>query len=367
MSEAPPGAEKSPPVSTDAPGGEAGVLSRAFDAALYGLSLPERAARGMICSASGVLQETAGIALPEALRKTRLYELTVKKMLRFLVDDVGRMRELRSSPDGAVAGAAAEAAGEADPDFLYKKAIGNVVDVAGLTVLHVSPLWVLAIFSDVALGTRTYLRALAAELEKQGVIEKSARIDDIDGLLASLERASGMLAETVDTPPLTVAELKKSVEKLREEAARIDLTKVVSAEDVAAVWKEIEATARLEGRSLLEVSGAIAMMSFSQLVRAGKGAYGSVKVGFDLVQDNFIEHYFQAIRRIHEKGYYETVLETYEPYVRGLAYLFEPTTESTTERLLKGKLFREAWRKIRSWCCSKPARGGESRAVKEET
>ena len=100
--------------------------------------------------------------------------------------------------------------GGEDSQYLMKKAVGNVIDVAGLTVLHLSPLWVLALFSDVTMGTKKYLNTLADELKKQGVLEKSATIDSIDSILDSLQKTSGILADNLDTPPLTVEQLKES-------------------------------------------------------------------------------------------------------------------------------------------------------------
>lgn len=316
-----------------------GIVSRAVDATLYSLSLPERVARGMIGCTSGILKETARVAVPNAMKGTRFYDITVRKMLSFLVDDVGKLRTTESKDDE----------GGEDSQYLMKKAVGNVIDVAGLTVLHLSPLWVLALFSDVTMGTKKYLNTLADELKKQGVLEKSATIDSIDSILDSLQKTSGILADNLDTPPLTVEQLKESVKKLRAEANRVDLAKAVPTEDLAAIWDEIQKTASTEGRSLLEVSNALAVMTFSQFARAGKGAYTSVKVGFDLVNDNVVDYYVQALDEIHQKGYYQSVLDAYEPYVHGLRHLFATETETTTEQILKGKPFRRMWRTIRSW------------------
>ena len=322
--------------------GDDGVVSRAVDATLYGLSLPERMARGMIGCTSGLLRETASVAVPDALKTTRLYDMTVRKMLGFLVEDVGKLRG--EGEEGESSGEGGEGS-----QYLMKKAVGNVIDVAGLTVLHLSPLWVFAIFSDATMGTKKYLNALADELKKQGVLEKSATVESIDNLLDSLQKTSGLLADNLDTPPLTMEELKNSVRKLREEGERVDLVKSIPTEDFAAVWDEIQKTAQLEGRSILEVSNAVAMMTFGQITRAGKGAYATVKVGFDLVNDNIIDYYSRAFDRIDEKGYYESVLEAYEPYAQGLRHLFHTETETTTEQVLRGKPFRALWRMIRSW------------------
>ncbi|MEM7235140.1 MAG: hypothetical protein AAF517_23380 [Planctomycetota bacterium] len=311
------------------------LVDRGVDAALYGLSLPERVARGMVGCASGVLKETAELAVPKAMKSSRMYDMTVQKMLGFLIDDVGKLKT--GSQEG-----------ETPDDYLAKKAVGNVVDVAGLAVLHVSPLWVLAIFSDVAQGTKTYVNALADELKREGIVEESATIESLDHLLTRLESTSGVLADRLDTPPITVEELKKSVEQLREESKRVDLKKAIPNEDLEAIWNEIKETANTENRTVLEVSNAVAMMTFNQVTRAGKGAVTSVKVGLDLVNDNVLSYYRGALSEIHEKGYYQSVLDAYEPYVNGLKHLFSDDTETTTEDVLRGRPFVRLWRWVTS-------------------
>ena len=114
-----------------------GALDRLLEAAragtLYGAGLPERALRALVGAAGGVLRESARAAVPDALKGSKLYELTVRKMLRFVVEDVGGLA-------GACGGG--EAPGAAPPagtDYVVKKAIGNAIDIASLAALHVSP------------------------------------------------------------------------------------------------------------------------------------------------------------------------------------------------------------------------------------
>ncbi len=113
---------------------------------------------------------------------------------------------------------------------------------------------------------------------------------------------------------------------------------------MARVWNQIEETMLKEHRSLLEVSNAFAMMTYSQLVRAGKGAVGTVKVALDLFSDNVVEYYLDAFVRIHPKGYYESVMEVYGTFVDDLQLLFVPSAVTTTEKVLRFGWLRRLWR-----------------------
>ena len=323
---------------------DAGLASQTVDAAMYGLSLPERVARAMIGTTSRVARDTAELAVPDSFKRGRLYAITVNRMLGFLAEDVGKL-----TPD--LDHNVEQPEDNRDKQYLVKKAIGNVIDLGGLAVLHISPLWVIAIFSDIALGTKTYLNTLISELKEQGVLPESETIDNVDRLLEALQRTTATLADQLDTPPITVDQLRRSVEQLRTEAQKGDLTQVVAVSDLERVWNEIEETVRVEQRSPLEVSNAVAMMTYNQIVRVGHGAVGSVKVALDLVSDNVVDYYFDALERIHTKGYYTCVIESYDRFLRDLYYVFDASAPTKTEQVLRGRWLSRCWCWLTTRCC----------------
>jgi len=134
---------------------------------------------------------------------------------------------------------------------------------------------------------------------------------------------------------------------------KVDLREMLPESEMNRLWNEIHEAARLEGRSVFEVSSALGMMVYNQLARVGHGAVGSVKVGFDLLNDNVLEYYASSLAEMHRKGYYQSILEASGPYLTGLALLFQPSRETYTEKVLKGKPFRALWGKIRGCCGGK--------------
>ena len=57
----------------------------------YALSLPERALRSATALAGGLVREIGEVAVPAALRRTRLYRSLVDSTLRFLIEQVGQV------------------------------------------------------------------------------------------------------------------------------------------------------------------------------------------------------------------------------------------------------------------------------------
>ena len=117
-----------------------------------------------------------------------------------------------------------------------------------------SPLWVLAAASDVMGGSKAYLRALVAELEAAGHLPQDTDVASYEELLSRLETGSGILADAIDIPPMSLREARASFDALRRQASDLP-----PAEDLATLFREMQATARQEGRSLTEVSAALGL------------------------------------------------------------------------------------------------------------
>ena len=64
-----------------------------------------------------------------------------------------------------------------------------------------------------------YLRALLKELRDAGVLAADAEVASFEELLTALEGTSGVLAATVDVPPLNVPSVRTSWQELQRQAA----------------------------------------------------------------------------------------------------------------------------------------------------
>ena len=177
---------------------------------LYGLSLPERLVRSAVGVTAGTAKEIAEFVVPQAFQDSKSYEVAVRNSLNFILANVGTVSAPTSKQPSTQASAAPAADAANDPAagnpgrFIARKAVGNFIDIAGLATLHVSPLWILAIVSDAAYGTKTYLSELAGELQAQGLIDDSSTIHRVDDLFEAIKKASGRAASNFDTPPTVI-------------------------------------------------------------------------------------------------------------------------------------------------------------------
>ncbi len=308
------------------------------DYLLYTVSLPERTLRGTAGLAGGLVRESANLLVPQAFRTSKSYTVLVQQSLDFLTDDVAGIKR-----------APAEGESAKMENFIAKKTVGGFVEMASLATLHVSPILLLALVSDVAYGSQTYLKQLAEELKQEGVIAQDSTIDRATDLLDAIAETSGATATVFDTPPLSVEGLRAAIEQTTQQVARLDPTKVLPASEIDRLWREMQEVASQENVSLLEVSGAMTLRTLDRIAKVGQGALSTVRCAGSLLDRHVVDHYRIALNDLHERGYYETLSESSRPYIRGVWDNFSTERTTITEDLLNGKLVVQAASTVSRW------------------
>src|SRR5918997_1649465 len=275
------------------------VLSRS-----YLVSLPERTARAGAALAGGLVYETSEVVLPLAVRRSRLYQAMVGRLLRITIELVGGVEGVYPVQEMPV------------KELLARKTAGNAVELSSFLAVGWSPLWLLAGASDLVGGTNAYLRALATELREAGVLAADAEVASFDELLSALEGTSGVLADAVDVPPLNVPSVRTSWRELQRQAAELP-----DAAGLEKIFAELQLAARQEERSLLEISSLVGLAA----VRAG------VKLG----NVHIFGYYRRALRTIVEEGLLSFLRRTSSPYLTRAGSHFDPRSSTRSERLLR--------------------------------
>ncbi len=357
--------------------GDRSVPEQMLSGLLFGLSLPERLVRSAVGITAGTAKEIAEFVVPQAFQTSKSYEVTVRNSLNFLIATVATVSDSKeaaapstSAPDVAVANDAATNAGSSaanssdlavtDPGrFIAKKAVSNFIDITGLTTLHVSPLWILAIVSDAAYGTKTYLAELASELQKQGLIDDSSTIHKVDDLFAAVQNASGKAASQFDQPPLSLSELKESFNQTRAALNEVDPTLLIPESEIRRYWDDMKQLATRENISLLGVSGAVAMQAVESIRGVSQGTLTGLFVAGKIVNRNIFSHYTSALATIHRNGIWSSVKDSYGPYLEMAWGNFTSSRKSWTEQVLNPAHVTTLWDKVKSMF------GGEKSASNE--
>lgn len=269
----------------------------------YLVSLPERTVRATAALGGGLVTETSRVLLPRVVRHSRLYQATIGRLLRIIVEFVGGVENVSAADDLPV------------NRLVVRKAAGNVIELAGFLASGWSPLWLLAAAADLTGGTRAYLGALVAELKATNVVPPDVKIESVEELLAVLEGTSALLADTVDVPPLEVAELRHTWQSLRAQ-----LTELPDAASLACLYAQLQALSRREGVSLSVASAAVAA--------------GALRAGLRLGDVHVFAYYRTTLDTIAAEGLLPYLLRVAQPYMRGVARLFDPRTLTLTQRFV---------------------------------
>ena len=292
----------------------------------YFVSLPERLVRSVVGIGAGVVREVGDVALPRSVRQSRLYENLVDTTLRFLIEQVGEV-------EGVYAADA-----KLDDDFLARRTAGNVVEALGVVAFRVSPVWVLAALADVCGLGRHLIPEIAASLKQQGLLDDRTDFSTIDQLLDGLERTSGRVAQSINTPPLDVAALREEWRALREEARGLTPDRLPTGESLIGVWTQLKAESARQEKSVFETSSMLALSAVRSAPQGARWLGASAMVGAtrtgQVLAASLIEQYRFTLREIEKVGYAEYATRQLRPYVRAAATQFAPGKPTLTDRLL---------------------------------
>ena len=311
---------------------------------VYGLTLPERTVRSVAALASGAAGESVALIVPRSFQDSKSYRVFVQQMLDMVSHDVGGVK--KETPE---TNAPTQAAAE---NYVAKKTVGTFIDLAGMSMMHVSPLTVLAIVSDVAHGSTYYLNELATELKSQGVIAEDSTIGSTADLLASIGNASASTADQFDTPPIDLKGLADTIRQTQEQLSGIDPTKLIPQSEIRSLWADMTELATKEHVSLFQLSSAVTMYSLKQVSTATQGTLATIRVTGNVLDEHFFDHYRTAIGTIASEGIYSVLAETSQPYLDAVWFNFSSDRSTITEDLISGKLFNQAIDSVTGWFSS---------------
>jgi hypothetical protein len=312
------------------------ALQRVFH---YSASLPERTLRSASALAGGFVRESTNWLVPSAFRNSKSYSIFVKQMLDFVANDIGGVKRVRLGNKDEP---------KQEQLDLARKTVGNLLDMTALATFHVSPLTVLAVFSDVAYGSKVYLQLLSARLKEQGIVDRETTIDNASDLLEALEKASGNAAGMFDQPPISIDGLRKTIDETQQAVMQLDPSSLLPVAEIDQMWRQLELAAKEQKASIWDVSATVTVVALNQVKAVGHGAVVGLEVAGNMFQQNIIEHYWMGLRAIEKQGLVTTLSTASEPYLEAVWSNFSMDSKTWTEQLLSGELLKWGWSRL-SW------------------
>jgi hypothetical protein len=292
----------------------------------YLFTLPERLVRSIVGLGAGVAREVGDLALPQSVRQSRLYQNLVDTTLRFLIEQVGEVEGVYQSDEKLA------------DDFLARRTVGNAVEALGIVAFRASPVWVLAALADVCGLGRHLIPEIATALKEQKLLDADTDFSSVDQLLDGLERTSGRVAETINTPPLDIPALREEWRAIREEARSLAPERLPTGESLVALWTELKSESARQDKSIFETSSMLALSAVRALPQGARwlgasAVAGAAKTG-QVLAASLLGQYRATLREVQEIGYTEYATRQLRPYVRAAASQFAPGKSTLTGRLL---------------------------------
>ncbi len=323
-----------------------------YDYLLYGLSIPERTLRSSSAMIGGAIRETTELVVPQAFKTSRSYTVFIGQMLDFLARDVGGVQ--RPSDQQA------DDKTKQMESFVARKAVGNFLELAGLAAVHVSPLVVLAVFSDVAYGSKTYLNELNEELKREGIVDESTTITNSAELLDAVGKVSETTSEAFNMPPLSVEGIKETIEQTKAAVQKIDPSKMIPQHEIDRLWLDMHQMAKKENLNLFQMSSAMTLYTLNRMATVGKTALSTVRVAGNMIDQHIMDYYRKSLDEFAEQGFYKTVSRVSEPHLSAVWNNFSFERHTITEDVVSGKMAGRVWDGLRGWFIDKQAEAKKS-------
>jgi hypothetical protein len=292
----------------------------------YLLSLPERTVRSASALAAGVLREIGEVVLPNTMRRSRLYQNLVEVSLRFMIEQVGQVEGVYPTTD------------QLSENFLLRRAAGNGIELIGILTFRASPVWVLAALADVSGAGRHLIQEITEALKDEHMLDRDTNFATVDQMLDGLERSAGWLAETINTPPLDVAGLRREWETVRRALAAIPVANLPSGHAVGETWSEMKHLAAVQNRSVFEMSSVMALDAVNTLPEKVRWLSGSARLAAgtagDVLAGVLLDHYRETLGKIRQTGYLRYGVQQFRPYLYAAALQFSPKRSSLTQRVV---------------------------------
>jgi hypothetical protein len=293
------------------------------------LSLPERVLRSTTALAAGLLHEIGEVAIPQTVRRSQLYQNLVEATLRFFIEQVGGVEGVYPTEEKLA------------EDFLMRRTAGNGIELIGILAFRASPVWVLAALADASGGGRYLIREISGALKNEGLLDPNTDFATVDQMLDGLEASAGRIASTINTPPLDIKALRQEWNAIKRDLARIPPKNLPSFDTLRDLWTEIGNEARLQNRTVFEMSSVMALSAMAVIPRKARWLSASAQLAVgktgSLVAGVLLDHYRSTLKQIRETGYVRYAVQQFRPYLYGAAMQFSPKRRTLTEQLLEKK------------------------------
>jgi hypothetical protein len=293
---------------------------------MYTLSLPERTLRSMAALLGGTSTLLAETLFPKSLRGTTSYRVTIGLMQQFIIEQVAGMK-IKIDEDQNQLG----------EDYVQRKMAGTALEAVGLLTMGYSPLWVFAILGDAAGGSKVFLNRLVEHLKENNIMAENIEATELVDVLDAVQDASRKSTTTIDTPPLSRAELARLADEMKSSYSRVFKSTTNLVPRLEALWKSMELLAMRENISIERLGGIMTVDAVLWSKRGVGFARATSQTGVELFDEKILDSYRKTLIATREQGIDTYMSAHMQPFMRAAKAHFDPAQKSWTEAKLEAE------------------------------
>lgn len=290
----------------------------------YILSLPERLVRSLASILTGFTSMGSQLLLPKGFRKSATYRVTFGMLQQFMMETIAEVELDENNKEI-----------EVKESYAKRKAVGSMVEGVSLLSFHFSPVWLLAIASDLSGGSKVYLNQLVDNFKEHKIIDQDRSIDNVSQLLDGVSKSTKLGMDNIDTPPITAEsyEAFKASSKLSLQENQQQLKAVFG--DLEDIYRQMLAASKDRNVDLNRLSGSLAMNLMLSTAQKGIDISKiSTLTSVDFIKAHVIRSYQESIDQLNEQGKLAYIKNHMTPFLETIPKHFDFDKDTTTSWLL---------------------------------
>ncbi|TCT16276.1 hypothetical protein EDC18_102293 [Natranaerovirga pectinivora] len=287
----------------------------------YILSVPERTIKSVVSIGTGMTSLLTNLLLPSIVKDSITYRVTFGMLQQFLIEKVAQVEQKEKNI-------------QLKDHYMIRKTAGSIIEGIGLISVRFSPVWMLAILSDISGGSKVYVKRLMEDLKKCGLIEQEVNYENIYDLLEGVNRFSNIGVNAIDMPPISAKDFNEFKKSLVTEFSHDKNASQKMYKALEKVYKRMEEVSEKEKMSLKKLNGA---MTIDLMLKTSKKGLDitrvTTKTSIDMIYEVIIKNYMDSLDKVNRIGKRKYLIEHMTPFMKQFKDHYKKDKKTITEKV----------------------------------
>lgn len=288
---------------------------------LYLLSVPERTIKSVVSVGTGISSLLTNLLIPSVVKDSATYRVTFGMLQQFLIEKVAQVEDSEKNI-------------QLKDHYVIRKTVGSIIEGVGLISIRFSPVWMLAILSDVSGGSRIYIHRLIDDLKKSQLIDKNVNYDNIYDLLDGINRSSNIGVNAIDAPPISAEEFIEFKESIITQLKNNNIASKKMFEDLEKVYKKMKDVSLKERMPLQKLNGAMTLDLMKNTTKKGFDITKvTAKTSLDMINEITIKSYMDSLDKVNRIGKRKYLIRHMTPFMKQFKNHYNKDRKTITEKI----------------------------------